>query len=280
MRLAFVLICALIAAAVSATPAYVQRHTDMIYNTTLVQSGNGSGSGTVLFSAEVEDDGKTEIHTYILTNFHVIKNSVSVKEEWSSREGKNVKREKRETVNVLWFQYNDYSRAIGNSGKRADIVAYNRDRDLALLRLVDKERTVESVATIHPEDQYPHQSETIYAVGAGLGEPPFVTQGLVSGVDKEFGGLRYMLSSAPIIFGNSGGGQFLFNEDTERYEFIGVPSGISRAGWNFVTHMAWVIPHQDIYKFFRDQCYQVILGEGLGDKCEAVGEFKKEKDDE
>ena len=257
-------------------PAYVQRHDEMIYNTVLVEAQRGGGSGTVLFSGDVGD----EIHTYVLTNFHVIAGNVSVNEEWDTRAGKNVKKEKRTRVNVLWFQYNDYSKAIGNSGKRADIVAYNKDRDLALLRLVDKERKVDSAAYLHPEDSYPHLSEEIWAVGAGLGEPPFVTRGLISAVDRESEGNRYLLSSADIIFGNSGGGQFLYNTETSRYEFIGVPSAISRVGWSFATHMAWIIPHQDVFKFFRDECYQVILGESLGDDCKAVGEFVEKKDEE
>ncbi|KKL73374.1 hypothetical protein LCGC14_2075510 [marine sediment metagenome] len=269
-------ICAvilMIAAPALAAPAdLVQKHREMLYPVVVVATGSGLGSGTVIFSAEV--DGAWQ--TYVLTNHHVVRSAITVKEEWDPKSQEEVKREQRSPVQVRWFDYNDYSREIGTRGQIADIVAYDATLDLALLQTRDTERGVDDVAHLMPEDAPLYLFEITWAVGAGLGKPPFPTEGAVSNLDQRIGGQPYILSSAPIIFGNSGGALFHWSPERSRYEFIGVPAKVSGTWSGVVTHMAWAIPLTTVREFLRDNDFGFILGdpaiEDIPEETEASAE--------
>jgi S1-C subfamily serine protease len=241
------------------------RHEQMIYPVVLVQSGHGSGSGTVIFSER--HDG--EVHTYILTNHHVVANSIKVSKLWCSgppkcNEPGKIDIERRETVQAIWFEYNDLSRNIGTRGQKADIVAYSPLRDLALLRTRNKETEVQYVAAIMPEDAPTYLGDRIQCVGAGLGNPPFLTSGEVGFLDAEIKGedSRYALISCPIIFGNSGGAAFRWSDARQQYELQSIPSKVS-ATWATgpVTHMAWGITMETARKFFREHEMGWVIGD-------------------
>jgi len=269
-------ICAvilMIAAPALAAPAdLVQKHREMLYPVVVVATGSGLGSGTVIFSSEV--DGAWQ--TYVLTNHHVVRSAITVKEEWDPKSQEEVKREQRSPVQVRWFDYNDYSREIGTRGQIADIVAYDATLDLALLQTRDTERGVDDVAHLMPEDAPLYLFEITWAVGAGLGKPPFPTEGAVSNLDQRIGGQPYILSSAPIIFGNSGGALFHWSPERSRYEFIGVPAKVSGTWSGVVTHMAWAIPLTTVREFLRDNDFGFILGdpaiEDIPEETEASAE--------
>lgn len=256
---AFVVAFFMIAGTALAAPAdLVQKHREMLYPVVVVAAGSGLGSGTVIFSAEI--DG--EWQTYVLTNHHVIRSAITVKEEWDPKTQEEVKREQRSPVQVRWYDYNDYSREIGTRGQIADIVAYDATLDLALLQTRDIERGVQDVAHLMPEDAPLYLFEITWAVGAGLGKPPFPTEGAVSNLDQRINGQPYILSSAPIIFGNSGGALFHWSPERSRYEFIGVPAKVSATwGSGVVSHMAWAIPLATVREFLRDNDFGFILGD-------------------
>lgn len=250
----------------------VQKHQEMLYPVVVVEAGSGKGSGTVIFSAEVDGEWKT----YVLTNHHVIASAITVKKEWDPKAQKEKKREQRSPVKVLWFDYNEYSREIGTRGQTADIVAYDATLDLALLRTRDTERGVDYAAHFMPEDSSLYLFETSWAVGAGLGKPPFPTVGAISNLDQRISGLTYILSSAPIIFGNSGGALFHWSVERELYEFIGVPARLSGTWTGPVTHMAWAIPLTTVRKFLRANSFGFIIG----DEVDVEDDEEVEDDDE
>jgi len=250
-----------------ADPSPQVRHEQMIYPVTLVQSGSGSGSGTVIFS----DWHGGEVHTYILTNHHVIKNSVNVTKVWCSGPPKcdepaKIDVERRDTVRAIWFEYNDLSRNIGTRGQKADIVAYSKLYDLALLRTRNTETPVEHVAALMPEEAPTYLGDPISCVGAGLGNPPFLTTGEVGFLDAEIKSedSRYALISCPIIFGNSGGAAFRWSDERQRYELQSIPSKVSGT-WSTgpVTHMAWGITMETVRKFLREHEMGWIIGDPL-----------------
>lgn len=236
----------------------VQMHKEMLYPSVRVKVGIGYGSGTVIFSSQYED----EQHTYILTNHHVVQRNITINEEWSSKEQEMVKVEKLTPVTVEWFDYNDLSRQVGTRGKTAEIVAYDTNLDLAILRIRDKEAVIKHVATMAPEDRILNLFEGAWAIGSGLGQPPFPTWGMISNLDQMIQGNRYIFASAPIIFGNSGGTLYHYEDTCECYEMIGVPSLMS-GSWATgpVTHMGWAIPMETIYKFLRNNNLHFIWGE-------------------
>ena len=267
--LAIVMCFAINQEALAAPEELVQKHQEMLYPVVVVQAASGMGSGTVIFSAEI--DG--EWGTYVLTNHHVVNSAIKVKKEWDPKSQKEEKREQRLPVKVLWFDYNDYSREIGTRGQTADIVAYDATFDLALLRIRDTERGVDYAAYLMPEDASLYLFETSWAVGAGLGKPPFPTEGAVSNLDQRISGQLYILSSAPIIFGNSGGALFHWSGEREHYEFIGVPTRVSVAGYSsVVTHMAWAIPLSTVREFLRDNDFGFILGDPIDEDEDEDGE--------
>ena len=229
-----------------------------LYATVLIASKDGTGSGTVIHSEENED-GK--VISLILTNNHVIANSVSVQKEWDPKKGKKVDKERRQQVTANWFEYNNCSTSVGTRGKSAKIVAYDKAADLALLQLVDQERTIDVVANMRPPDSPVQLGTKVNAIGAGLGRAPFTTDGLVAIVDFQMQGYPYIMATAPIIFGNSGGGLFQWSNKRGRFELIGVPSRVSAAGWStIVTHMAWSIPIQTVRAFLIANDFGYVVG--------------------
>ena len=241
-----------------------QEHLEMLYPTVLVRLGNGSGSGTVIYSKQNEDQA---YESYVLTNWHVIQGYVKVTKVWNSDKQENVETETRRPVNVDLWEYNNFSTAVGTIGRLAHIKAYDKSRELALLQISDTERAMPYVAMLYPEDvdDGPWIFQTVYAVGAGLGKPPFPTMGLLAGYGRDQSGNALYLSTSPIIYGNSGGSLYVYSP-RNHYELIGVPSMVSAYGWgSVVSHMAWSRPISEIRLFLRDSGYGVKI---LGDEPE------------
>ena len=244
---------------ISAPQHVQQKHEQMLYPTVLVRAGQGTGSGTIIFS-EVRDG---EYMSLVLTNHHVVKSNIKVSEEWNPQAQEKVERETRRPVLIDLWEYNNFSDAIGTIGRQATIEAWDKDRDLALLRVVDFERPLPYVAKLYPEDEDdgPWLFQQVYAVGAGLGKPPFPTEGLLAGFGRDKDGRKLFLASAPIIFGNSGGSLFV-RSPRDSFELIGTPSMISAFGWGgVVTHMNWSRPISEIRLFLRANDYGFVLGD-------------------
>lgn len=236
-----------------------QQHTEMLYPTVLVRSGQSTGSGTVIFSKL--HDG--EYVSLVLTNHHVVTSSIKVTSEWDSKAGEKVERETRRPVLIDLWEYNNFSEAIGTIGRQATIEAWDKDRDLALLRVVDSERPLPFVAQLYPEDKDdgPWIFQQVFAIGAGLGKPPFPTEGLLAGFARDQTGRDLYLATAPLVFGNSGGALFV-RSPRDHFELVGVPSSVSAYGWgNIVTHMGWSRPMSEIRIFLRANDFGYVLGD-------------------
>ena len=214
--------------ALAETEAPVKKITEMLYPTVMVDMGGGAGSGTIIFSNKRNHESwKDEgVWTLVITNHHVVDRAISISEEFDPKQGKSVKMETRRPVHVRLWDYNDYSTAVGTTGRVARIVAWDKQRDLALLRLDDKERLIKNVAHLWPEHVGgPYLFQTVWAIGSGMNNPPYPTQGLLSGISgKDSAGRALYLSSSPIIFGNSGGSLWAHSKKRYRYELIGIPS--------------------------------------------------------
>lgn len=243
------------------TDAPVKHIKEMLYPTVMVDvDQRGQGSGTVIYSQKRKED----IWSLILTNYHVISEAISIKEEFDPQKGKEVKKEHRRPVHVRFWDYNDYSTAVGTTGRVAHIVAWDKGKDLALLRIEDEERRIHFVATLWPEKAGgPYLFQQVWAIGSGLGNPPYPTEGLLSGISaRDSDGGRLYLATAPIVFGNSGGSLYAYSGLRKRYEMIGVPSMVTAIGWGtIVPHIAWSRPISEIRKFLRENKFGFILGD-------------------
>jgi len=273
-----------------ASKEIIQKHEQMFYPTVRVRTKKAGGSGTVVYSENYKD----EVYTYVITNHHVIADSVHLEKKWDPVLKRKIDKEILDTVFVEFFRYNNYSHTVGSFAVEADIVAYsevNGGQDWALLRVRDKENTADWVANMFPLDDIDnvHIFDEVYAVGASLGHPPVASDGHISYMDDEIEHYKYWMSSAPTIFGNSGGAVYRWSSNRKQYEYIGIPSRISIQPMGFsadaITHMGYFIPIDRVYKLLEDNDYQFIYDSKVSiEECNKARkkkqEPKKEKEEE
>ncbi len=258
-----------------------QKHREILYPVVRVRTEKAGGSGTVLYS---KPNAKNEFETYVMTNHHVVSEAIIIKKMWDSRLGRDIKKDIRSTVSVEYFKYNNFSHCVGSYGVEADIVAYTEEEDMALLKLRDKERPAEYVANIMAKEDIEKVRlfDEVYCCGAALGHPPIPTYGVITHMDDEIENYKYWMSSAQIIFGNSGGAVFRLSEKGI-YEFIGIPSRVqvSIVGFsaNPITHMGYFIPIDRIYGFLDKNYYQFIYDSNYTpEQCQIEREKAKERE--
>ena len=272
----------------SASKEIIKKHTEMFYPTVRVRSKRAGGSGTVVYSEEYNKD----VYTYVITNHHVVAESIQIEKKWDPILKRKVDKETLDTVYVEFLKYNNYSHCIGSFAVEADIVAYSEvegGQDWALLRVRDKENTADWVANMFPLDDLDnvHIFDKSYAVGASLGHPPVASEGMITYMDDEIDSYKYWMSSAPTIFGNSGGAVYRWSTNRERYEYIGIPSRISIQPMGFsadaITHMGYFIPIERVYKLLEENDYQFIYDSKFSvEDCEKARKKKQgpEKDED
>jgi S1-C subfamily serine protease len=227
----------------------IQRQQEMLNPTVMVVAEDQMGSGTVLHSA---DDG-----TFVLTNYHVIDEALDA-------------RQASHQVAVIFWLMGPQGDTIYRSKQEADIVASDQAKDLALLRIRDKSFRTPSVAVVAPEDVRLLAGEDVYVAGAGMGHRVFLTQGLLSVVDDQVSSNPALLTSSPVVNGNSGGSLW-HQRDDGHYEMIGVPEAIAtepidspfketiRAG---VPTMSFAIPLKTIRSFLAASGHGFLNGSG------------------
>ena len=256
---------------------YELRHKELLLPVVRVRAGNAGGSGTILYSA---DDGSGGFSTYVLTNFHVVANLVKVEEKWSTLLKRNVKTDVMGIPEVQQFTYRYASRTVGANSIEADIVAYDKDEDLALLHLRGDSKCVTAKMLPVGEEINLKLSAPVFAVGAGLGEPPVITGGMLAQFGREIEGREFWLNSAPSIYGNSGGALFL----ADTHEFIGVPSRIAVTMSGFsaapITHLSYAIPITRVYKFLVDQYFDFVFEPGHTEAGDAERRVQARKNEE
>jgi len=247
-------------------------HKQMLYAVTRVRAANATGSGTVLFSAK---DQNGDYHTYVLTNYHVVDDLISVKKEWNPVLKRKIDQEVLGKATVEMFQYVNLSKQVGMIASEAEIVAYDGREDLALLRLTDTERPAKFTAKIlaRKEIESVHLYDEIWACGAAMGHPPIITQGHIAYQNEIIENYEYWLGTALIIFGNSGGA--VFRPSARGYEFIGVPSRIvvttALGSPDAITHMGFFIPIRRVLDFLDRNFYGFIYDPNLSiEECEKL----------
>ena len=100
-------------------------------------------------------------------------------------------------------------------------------------------------------------------------------------MDDEIEHFKYWMSSAPTIFGNSGGAVYRLSQNRRKYEYIGIPSRISIQPMGFsadaITHMGYFIPIDRVYKLLEDNDYQFIYDDSISlEDCKKSRKDKRE----
>jgi len=184
-----------------------------------VRTPGGLGSGFF-----VNSDG------YLVTNFHVVEGETQISVEvFEEREGQ--------------LERHVY--------KQVRIVALNKFRDLALLRVEDKGAPKFAHVVLGDSDNLA-VGEQVFAIGSPLGLERTVTQGIISTKTREFEGELYLQTTAQINPGNSGGP--LFNM---RGEVVGVTNMKITFGEGLgfaipVELVKYVLNHRDSFAYDND----------------------------
>ena len=260
-----------------------KRHHEIIWPTVRIRAKDAWGSGTVIYS-KADKSGK--FHTYVLTCHHVVASNIKVEKEWDQRVGMEVKREIRTPVEVQFFYYENLSYAKGLSGShRATIKCYDERQDIALLELEKQDKEVEWVASLFPELDVDdiHVYDAVFACGAAMAHEPIATDGTITFMNEIIDDYDYWMTTAQIIFGNSGGAVFRYSQKRNKFEFIGIPArievNISGFSAQAITHMGFFVPITRIYSLLRDNQYDFIFdNETSFEECEAKRKAKAEDD--
>lgn len=265
-----------------------EQHQKMLYTQVRVRAptdkGTAIGSGTIVYSELVPDgdsDGGTEYETYVLTNHHVVEGQIKYKEDFDPLLQRNKKKDIRGTVDVDVFEFDFWSRATGGTSYKADIMAYDKEQDLALLRIRRRQK-FDYIANLLPlgKEMELRVFQPVWNVGCGLGQHAFPSPpGYISQFGSEIDNMEFILISSPSIFGNSGGATFL----ADTGEFIGIPSRIAVVpiGWSAdpITHMNFSIPVWRIYEFLKEQIFHFIFDDSVTSKdCKEEREHILEAD--
>lgn len=255
-------------------------HEDMIYPTVRVRTPKAGGSGLVVYSKPVPDsDGKYE--TYVMTCHHVIAEAIKKVKKKHPFADRYIETEARELVQVEIFEYEEMSSIVGAAAYNAEIMAWDEQYDLALLRLKSS-KPFKYVAKLYPKGK----SSLIklgmgtYSCGCSLGHEPILNKGRLMGKHDIIENEEYWLSTANTIFGNSGGSDFL----VETHEYVGITARISGYQLGFsvdiITWMGFIIPIETIYRFWDKQIFQFIYDSNFTSKqCEKLREEKRKEEE-
>lgn len=235
---------------------YKERHKKVALPCVRIRTRTAAGSGTIIYNQE-GDEGHS---IYILTNHHVVADCIKIEKKWSALAKAYIKKDITEIVDADLFKYKWESRSIGAQTVQAQIMAYDEDEDLALLKLDSPYKETDACAILYPRNK---ESEIyvgmpVIAIGAALGEEPVQTEGRISQFGQIIDNREFWLNSASIIFGNSGGSLYL--KDT--FHFVGIPSRVAVKMMGFsaqaITHLGYAIPITRIYDFLENQMFRFI----------------------
>uniref|UniRef100_A0A6M3IPQ8 Putative trypsin-like peptidase domain containing protein n=1 Tax=viral metagenome TaxID=1070528 RepID=A0A6M3IPQ8_9ZZZZ len=236
----------------------VELHEKILYPVVRVRTGKAGGSGTVIYSRASTKDPST-YQSFVLTCAHVITNAIKIKMEWDGLLKKEIRKEFMEQVQVEVFDYVYLSQVNSSNSYRADIIAYDKTVDLAVLK-VDTPKPLPFTATLIPKEKLDSLKvfDASYTSGCSLGHDPIVNQGQITYLTERIDNKVYLMSNSASIFGNSGGA--LFSADTG--EQIGVTARITSLqlgfGVDIITWMGFCVSPQEIYKFLDEQEIQFL----------------------
>ena len=228
-------------------PYAIAAKADMLSYTVRIKDGKMMGSGVVIYS-----NGDT----YIATANHVVAKSYEKLEAPDKKGNVTIYRD----VDIQFFRY-EVGRMKEIIIRKARVVAFDKDIDIAILKLNRRASPIEDgkIATA-PIGELPELFDEVYSVGAGLGQFPFPTKGIVAsldGVSIEPGknDPLFIMHSADVIWGFSGGGLYHLNTLSDTYELVGINVQVAvemgMIGATVLTFMSYAVSMDDVKKVMR-----------------------------
>lgn len=166
--------------------------------------GTAEGSGTII---RRKIDGK--YINFVWTAAHVVEDLQSTKTVWVN--GKSQEIVFFEPVSVLREVFQD-DELIGTDSRRAVVIKYDREQDLALLRVLKRNYSKLS-AKFYLDKKAPRRGTPLCHVGSLLGKvgANSNTDGIMSSLGRKHGAndIIFDQSTVTAVSGSSGGGVFL-----------------------------------------------------------------------
>jgi hypothetical protein len=234
-------------------------HEKVLYPVTRVKAGKAGGSGVLVYSKEDPSDAGKFVNI-VLTCQHVIDGAISVKDEWDSLLKREIKKDIMEEVSVEVFDY-DGSKISSANSTQAEIIAYDKNHDLAALKLTNT-KPQDWVASIYPKNEIANMQlfDEVWTSGCSLLHDPFSNKGELTYLREIIEQKSYIMYNAPSIFGNSGGGVFHVNGG-----LLGLCSRITNIqlgfGIDVMTWMGFGTHPSRLYEFFSHQELQFLYDE-------------------
>jgi len=233
----------------------LEKHEKFLYPVVRIFSNKAAGSGTVIYCEPDAKEGvKDEWLTFVLTNHHVVSDLISYKDQWDALLKAQRKQEFRDKARVEVFSYVRVSDMDSSNRFSADIVAYDVNHDLAVLKL-DSPTRIKRTTKLISRDKISDLKLFMDVIvgGCSLAHDPFCNHGQLTYLKEIIDQREYLMTNASSIFGNSGGGLFL----AETGELIGVPSRITGVqlgfGMDIITWMGFSAHPERIYSFLEEQ---------------------------
>lgn len=228
-------------------------HEKILYPVVRVRTNKAGGSGTIIYSAP-NPNKPDECQSFIITCAHVVDDAITTKKEWDSLLKKKIEKEFKEKVQVEIFDYVYLSKVNSSNSYRADIVAYDKVYDIAILKL-DSPKICPFGATLIPKGKIADIKlfTPAYAAGCSLLHDPFCNAGEITYLSEIIDNKEYIMTNCSSIFGNSGGAIFL----AETGEQIGITARITvnqmGFGVDVITWMGFAVSPKEIYNFIDEQ---------------------------
>ena len=125
-------------------------HEKILYPVTRVRAADSGGSGVVIYS-EPDSQHPGQYINIALTCQHVVDKNIVVKDEWDTVLKREVKRDVTSECNIELFDY-DHSKLVSANTIKGQIIAYDKNHDLAAIKLVST-RQVPYVSTVIPRKE-------------------------------------------------------------------------------------------------------------------------------
>jgi S1-C subfamily serine protease len=256
----------------------LEKHELFLYPIVRIFAKKAAGSG-IIVSSKPDPDNADEYMTFVLTNEHVIDDLVTTKTSWDSMLKRNVEKEFKEKANVEVFSYIRTSLVDSSNRYTADVIAYDKDHDMAVLK-IDSPRKFDYVAKILPKEKIKDLRlfTDVVVSGCSLAHEPFCNFGQLTFLKEIIDQKKYVMTNANAIFGNSGGALFL----ADTGELIGIVSRISGIqlgfGVDIITWMGFAAHPDRIYEFLEEQELQFIYDPNDTFKAGMERRKKKEQD--
>jgi len=253
-------------------------HEKCLYPVVRIRTQEVGGSGTVIYS-KPDPSKPDEYQSFVLTCEHVVDDAITQRKEWDGLLKKKIEKEFLEQVTVELFDYVRLSEVNSSNSHRADIVAYDKEHDIAILKL-DSPKKVSNVAGIIPKGKIKDIKcfTPTWTTGCSLLHDPFGNPGNVTYLKEMIERKLYWMGNGHSIFGNSGGAVFL----AETGQQIGITARITGIqlgfGFDIMTWMGFFVAPQRLYEFIDKQELKFLYDDSDTYEKAMVRRAKKEEE--